>query len=337
MSMLPIHVLAVLVLQGAFATTVSAEKQQVKVAADGSTHGTPMAPTASLAQWDESLDKSGPPGPPATLPLGMHDWKGPRTSLPKDLRLYRGPPGRKGPTGPQGFTGNQGPAGPKGPPGAMRRGPPGPAGPPGVHGPLGDVGPKGPKGPHGAPGPDFDGEKLGAEMIDMAKELLRKVDSLNQQSDEAAAMLVEEMQEIEKQLGLEDKENWITSDELTQIGALAEDMTKQLNSYSGHLDHARRGLATKARSQEEAMHELFQTRQRQQGYLQSNLGQGFDPNQYLAQAQAMSSQPGFGGPGGQQAMYMSQSQNTGQNKKSHAAPQHTLHVLSGLMLLWIYL
>lgn len=69
------------VLQGAFATTVSAEKQQVKVAADGSTHGTPMAPTASLAQWDESLDKSGPPGPPATLPLGMHDWKGPRTSF----------------------------------------------------------------------------------------------------------------------------------------------------------------------------------------------------------------------------------------------------------------
>lgn len=79
-------------------------------------------------------------------------------------------------------------------------------------------------------------------MIDHAKDLLRQVDTVNKQSDEAAAMLVEEMREIEKQLGLEDKENWITADELQQISALADDMTKQLNSYSGHLDHAQRPL-----------------------------------------------------------------------------------------------
>ena len=33
----------------------------------------------------------------------MADWKGPKVSLPKDLRLYKGPPGPKGAQGPQGL------------------------------------------------------------------------------------------------------------------------------------------------------------------------------------------------------------------------------------------
>ncbi|OLP23614.1 hypothetical protein AK812_SmicGene48942, partial [Symbiodinium microadriaticum] len=38
----------------------------------------------------------------------------------------------------------------------------------------GERGPKGPVGPRGPAGPDYDGEKKGDEMIDMAKDLLRK-------------------------------------------------------------------------------------------------------------------------------------------------------------------
>eukprot|EP00435_Cladocopium_sp_Y103_P013859 s3572_g3.t1 len=111
---------------------------------------------------------------------------------------------------------------------------------------------------------------------------------------------------IEKQLGLEDKENWITADELQQISGLAEDMTKQLNSYSGHLDHARHGLAEKTQNQEAAMHELLETRQRQQAYMQQNLGHGnFHPEQYLPMVAAGASPQGF--PQGP-AMYMPQAQ-----------------------------
>eukprot|EP00439_Symbiodinium_sp_Y106_P068981 s2061_g11.t2 len=210
------------------------------------------------------------------------------------------PPGPQGPAGPQGFTGPAGPQGPKGPPGSVHPGPPGPSGDPGPHGPQGERGPKGPGGPRGPPGPDYDGEKKGDEMIDMAKDLLRKVDTLNQQSDEAAAMLVDEMKELEKQLGLEEKENWITEDELRQIGELATDMTKQLNSYSGHLEHARHGLAMKAHSQQAAMQELEQTRARQEAFMLHDMGQGFDPTPYMAQAQA---QQAAWAPGGASQHY----------------------------------
>lgn len=273
------------------AATIDHEHRAVHVDARGS--------AASLAQWEEL---AAPEGPPAELPISMHDWKGPRVNLPKDLRLYRGPTGPKGPAGPQGYTGPPGPIGPKGPPGGVKRGP---AGPPGNQGPHGPPGPKGPQGPRGPAGPDFDSDKLGDEMIDKAKDLLRQVDTLNQQSDEAAAMLVEEMKEIEKQLGLEDKENWITAEELQQINGLAEDMSKQLHSYSGHLDHARHGLAEKTQNQEAAMHELLETRQRQQAWMQQNLGHGnFHPEQYLPMAAAASPQGFPQGP----AMYMPQAQ-----------------------------
>lgn len=137
-------------------------------------------------------------------------------------------------------------------------------------------------------------------MIDMAKDLLRKVDTLNQQSDEAAAMLVDEMKELERQLGLEEKENWITEDELRQIGELATDMTKQLNSYSGHLEHVRHGLAMKAHSQQAAMQELEQTRARQEAFMLHDMGQGFDPTPYMAQAQA---QQAAWAPGGASQHY----------------------------------
>ncbi|CAE7206413.1 Col6a4 [Symbiodinium pilosum] len=262
--------------------------------------------------WSRAVS-GGPPGEP-TLLTGMHDWLGPRLNLPADLRLYKGPPGPQGPTGPQGYTGPPGPQGPKGPPGSVHPGPPGPAGDPGPHGPQGERGPKGPPGPRGPAGPAYDGEKKGDEMIDMAKDLLRKVDTLNQQSDEAAAMLVEEMKELERQLGLEEKENFITEDELRQIGELASDMTKQLNSYAGHLEHARHGLAMKAHSQQAAMQELEQTRVRQEAFMLHNMGQGFDPTPYMAQAQAQQNAWAPGGSMGGAAYHAQSHRSEAQDK-----------------------
>lgn len=295
------------------AVVAANEKARVSVTATGkaedeaahhtmrraSGEGASLTSAGGEDNWVENVG-GGSQGPPATLPLAMHDWKGPRLNLPQDLRLYKGPPGPQGPAGPQGFTGPAGPQGPKGPPGSVHPGPPGPAGDPGPHGPQGERGPKGPVGPRGPAGPDYDGEKKGDEMIDMAKDLLRKVDTLNQQSDEAAAMLVDEMKELERQLGLEEKENWITEDELRQIGELATDMTKQLNSYSGHLEHVRHGLAMKAHSQQAAMQELEQTRARQEAFMLHDMGQGFDPTPYMAQAQA---QQAAWAPGGASQHY----------------------------------
>lgn len=274
--------------------------------------------------WQDTV---APEGPAAELPIAMHDWKGPRVNLPKDLRLYKGPTGPQGAMGPQGLTGPAGPVGPKGPAGGVKRGPPGPIGNQGPHGPQGPQGPKGPTGPRGPTGPDFDSEKLGDEMIDKAKDLLRQVDTLNQQSDQAAAMLVEEMKEIEKQLGLEDKENWITAEELQQISGLADDMTKQLHSYSGHVEHARKGLQEKTQNQEAAMHELIETRQRQQAYMGQNLGHGnFHPEQYMGQAAAMAHIPPGAFPQGPHGpVYPQNPQTVGNSQEEQKGAAHLGH------------
>ncbi|CAK8992189.1 Collagen alpha-1(XVII) chain [Durusdinium trenchii] len=118
-------------------------------------------------------------------------------------------------------------------------------------------------------------------------------------------------------------------------------MTKQLNSYSGHLDHAQSGLAQKAQSQEAAMRELVETRQRQEAFMQQTLGHGdFHPEQYMAQA-AQQGYHGYQGyPQGPPAMYGMNPQQMPQDRqerKSGTGPMASVS-LAGLALramLWL--
>eukprot|EP00931_Biecheleriopsis_adriatica_P036502 TRINITY_DN21022_c0_g1_i2.p1 TRINITY_DN21022_c0_g1~~TRINITY_DN21022_c0_g1_i2.p1 ORF type:complete len:346 (-),score=67.20 TRINITY_DN21022_c0_g1_i2:180-1217(-) len=239
------------------------------------------------SEWNSGpVGNAGPPGPPAQLPLSMKDWKGPRVNLPKDLKLYRGPVGLVGTQGRQGDIGPQGPPGPKGEPGSVHKGPAGLPGVPGKRGAPGEVGAKGPPGPRGMPGPDFDGEKQGDEMINSAKELLHKVDTLTQQSDEAASMLLEEMKDIDNQLGLEDAEDAQAEGELVQIGNLAGDMTTQLNTHSRNLVHAQHALHNKLVQERHVAHDVYRTRHLQQQYMHAPVAHAYHTGQSVRYGQS---------------------------------------------------
>eukprot|EP00434_Breviolum_minutum_P014947 symbB.v1.2.013178.t1/scaffold926.1/size151523/5 len=140
---------------------------------------------------------------------------------------------------------------------------------------------------------------------------------------------------IEKQLGLEDKENWITAEELQQISGLADDMTKQLHSYSGHVEHARKGLQEKTQNQEAAMHELIETRQRQQAYMGQNLGHGnFHPEQYMGAAAAMAHIPPGAFPQGPHGpVYPQNPQTVGNSQEEQKGAAHLGHFSVSFVLL----
>lgn len=229
--------------------------------------------SAVLAEASEQQEKkqngsSASPCPPprgvqgedAQLNFVPSEWTGPRMKVPVNLETYRGPPGQKGMHGSQGRAGFEGPPGLKGDPGGIHVGPRGPAGPPGVHGPTGPEGPLGPSGPSGMLGIPWDGEKQGEEMIAFAHEILHKVDTLNQQKDEAAAMLIDEMRELDKQLGLEDHDNWMTQDELQQINGLSKDMDVNLANWEQHLEHSKEVLLQKAEQQKALQGEIDETK-----------------------------------------------------------------------------
>jgi len=241
---------------------------KVHVNADG--HTVIQGKSASLAQssqgvaWKDltrGMGELGPTGSSAVLPISLDEWKGPRISLPKNLNQYQGPPGQKGQRGVQGPEGPRGTPGRKGDPGVVKKGPPGPVGPVGDHGPLGDPGAAGPPGPAGMPGPDWDGPKQGEEMIRNVRDLLFKVDTLNQQKDSVSAMLLDEMRELDTQLGLEERDNVVSQDELNQIKGLSDDMSTKVHAFDNYLSDARKGLVDKARAQKSAMQLISATRQ----------------------------------------------------------------------------
>lgn len=218
--------------------------------------GTVLAEAAEGKEENQNISSPSPCPPPrgvqgedAQLNFVPSEWTGPRMSVPVNLQTYRGPPGQPGMHGAQGRAGPKGPRGLKGDPGGIHVGPRGAPGPPGVHGLTGPEGLAGPLGPAGMPGPAWDGEKQGEEMIAYAHEILHKIDTLNQQKDEAAAMLIDEMMELDKQLGLEDHDNWMTDDELKQINGLSIDMDDQLDDFHHHLEHSRDVLLQKVEKQ----------------------------------------------------------------------------------------
>eukprot|EP00930_Biecheleria_cincta_P047556 TRINITY_DN3298_c0_g1_i2.p1 TRINITY_DN3298_c0_g1~~TRINITY_DN3298_c0_g1_i2.p1 ORF type:complete len:392 (-),score=81.67 TRINITY_DN3298_c0_g1_i2:113-1186(-) len=223
-------------------------------------------------QQEEKQNSSSPsPCPPprgvqgedAELNFVPSEWKGPRIKVPLNLATYRGPPGQKGVHGAQGRAGPKGPPGLKGDPGGIHQGPRGPPGPPGIHGPTGPDGPVGPPGPAGMPGIPWDAEKHGEEMIAFAHEILHKVDTLNQQKDEAAAMLIDEMRELDKQLGLEDHDNWMTEEELKMINTVASNMEVSLENWEKHLEHSKAMLLQKAAQQTALEMEINETQKMQ--------------------------------------------------------------------------
>merc|ERR1740138_1895985 len=186
--------------------------------------------------------------------------------------MVQGPRGQKGPRGVQGRPGVQGPQGPKGDPGIVRRGPPGPAGSPGDHGPIGDPGPAGPPGPAGMPGENWDGPKQGEEMLRAAQVLLTKVEVLNQQKDSASALLLDEMRDMEAQLGMEDKANFMSQEELKQITGLSGDMGGKVDSFDRYLSDARKGLVEKAHRQKSVMQLIDKTRKEEKDIVQGTEG-----------------------------------------------------------------
>lgn len=219
-------------------------------------------------QQEETQNESSPPrgvqGEDADLSFVHSEWHGPSVQLPTNLDTYRGPPGHNGLQGLQGAMGPKGPPGLKGDPGAMHAGPPGPPGPPGVHGPTGPEGLVGNPGPAGMPGPPWDGEKQGEEMIAFAEEILHKIDTLNQQKDQAAAMIVDDMKELENQLNLSDHDNWMSDDELNQIKGLYEDLNEKLEEHQEHLEHTRKVLLQKAEQQQKLQAQINETWKQQQ-------------------------------------------------------------------------
>lgn len=120
------------------------------------------------------------------------------------IASYKGPPGYPGYIGAPGPAGGQGPQGPAGKDGEALRGPFGPSGDPGIHGDKGPMGPLGEGGPPGPPGADWDTPKQALEMVDLAKELIRRVDSIRESHDYAATQMLEGIDHIAKELDIDE-------------------------------------------------------------------------------------------------------------------------------------
>eukprot|EP00933_Yihiella_yeosuensis_P081146 TRINITY_DN94696_c0_g1_i1.p1 TRINITY_DN94696_c0_g1~~TRINITY_DN94696_c0_g1_i1.p1 ORF type:complete len:327 (+),score=69.29 TRINITY_DN94696_c0_g1_i1:108-1088(+) len=223
--------------------------------------------TAGDASWEEL--PTGPQGPPGTdvkFPEYLERMKGPSVSLPKNLSLYKGPQGPKGPRGPQGLVGQSGPRGPPGPAGTTHRGPPGVQGDQGLHGETGEAGPPGPRGPKGPKGDSWDASKQGEDLINLAKDLERKTDTVSQSKDEAASLLIEQMRMLEKQLGMEERNVDLTQAELSRVFDLEQKMNGKLGQYNGHLQHSRQELEAHRHSQLETLQDIGRVEGESQKY-----------------------------------------------------------------------
>lgn len=166
----------------------------------------------------------------------------PLSTMPPDLYAYQGPPGATGSQGNYGLTGPPGAQGPPGYPGGVHKGPDGPQGEAGVIGVQGETGLPGPQGLTGPPGITFDGKKKADELISSAKDMLRHMDTMSSSHDQASTMLLNQIQNLERDLNMEDQD-------IARIeGDLADDEKKELVSnrdfsrYGRMLANARRSL-----------------------------------------------------------------------------------------------
>lgn len=132
---------------------------------------------------------------------------------------------------------------------------------------MGAAGPPGPPGTKGIPGPAWDAVRQGNEMIALAQDMLRKVDTVSQSSDEAAALLLDQMRMIEKQIGLDEKGLELTQAELGEITENARNMMRGLLQFNGTFKKAKRVINAKKNVQNMISQEIKKVQMAESRYM----------------------------------------------------------------------
>jgi hypothetical protein len=146
-----------------------------------------------------------------------------------------GPPGIKGMPGLMGLQGEVGEMGPPGPPGGPVPGPSGPAGMPGREGARGDPGPMGEPGPRGLQGPAWDGVANANMMVKFARNLMAKVNGIENIGDDRTQQLLKRVQLFEQELGMDGSELAADADENSEINQLlneGQNIIKQVDNMN---------------------------------------------------------------------------------------------------------
>lgn len=106
-------------------------------------------------------------------------------------------------------------------------------------------------------------------MIALAQDMLRKVDTISQSSDEASALLIDQMRMIDKQIGLDEKGLELTQAELAQITEDAKGMMRGLLQFNGTLVKSKQVLVSKQESQQQVVREMERVRNAENRYKMS--------------------------------------------------------------------
>merc|ERR1719235_1367216 len=88
----------------------------------------------------------------------------------------------------------------------------------------------------------FDGHKRANELIGVAKDLLRHVDTNLQSHDQASSMLLEQMRSMEKQLDMEDQDAAAQERQLAQDNRLANAHNSEFTVFDHRLKNGQKQL-----------------------------------------------------------------------------------------------
>lgn len=140
----------------------------------------PALPTAAIAREGQQ--------PSTTTPAPPEDNQ---TVFTEGLQGDAGDPGDRGPQGPDGIAvpGRRGDRGPRG-----------------LNGPLGRQGQPGPQGRVGPRGIAFDGKAEAEKLINVAKELLRQVDTIREAHDATSSLVMDNIRRVEKYLRMDESD-----------------------------------------------------------------------------------------------------------------------------------
>lgn len=179
---------------------------------------------------------------------------------------YKGPPGYPGYIGAPGAQGKSGPPGPPGKDGEALRGPFGLQGDPGIHGDKGPMGPLGEPGPPGTPGADWDTSKHASEMVDLSKELIRRVDNIREAHDYAASQMIDGIDHIAKELNIDEKTLKAYDSQLVQQIKTQESQESELRKTTDQQNTLEQKLKDKQVEAEKVSEKLAQARSQQMTY-----------------------------------------------------------------------
>lgn len=194
-------------------------------------------PPSSLLEGQQTQNRLSPPGMAFPDPQAQTQAPGyepmvvtsnfTNGTLPTNLSSYFGPPGPTGHTGREGDPGDPGGIGFQGQDGILKRGDPGQTGFAGKHGKPGPPGEKGMKGPMGPRGHTWDTDRQFKEMLSLTRDFIRRTDTMTQVHDQAATMMLNQISEMEKSLGMYEQEGSMSGEMLATLQKHQDDMYRQ--------------------------------------------------------------------------------------------------------------